>query len=86
MKLPSQVRPAEDWRWHLQCIEREMELLRSSGVIEVAARNPSVAEYMKHWEGRTTRAEAKVEAARKILEPMKDCDPDIREWLGLARY
>lgn len=28
----------------------------------------------------------KVEAARKILEPMADCDPDIREWLGLPRF
>lgn len=25
-------------------------------------------------------------AARKILEPMHDCDPDIREWLGLPRW
>ncbi len=30
------------------------------GVIEVAVRNHSVAEYMRHWEGRAEAAEARV--------------------------
>ena len=29
-------------------------------IIEVAVRNPSVSDYMKHWEGRAEKAEARV--------------------------
>jgi hypothetical protein len=44
--------------------EREMKRLRSendmltkAGIIEVAVRNPSVSEYMEHWEARALKAE-----------------------------
>lgn len=30
--------------------------------------------------------QAKIEAARKILEPLHDCDPDVRERLGIPRW
>jgi hypothetical protein len=36
----------------------ELHLMKTAGIIEVAVRNPSVAEYMEHWEGRATKAEA----------------------------
>ena len=39
-----------------------------------------------HLERERGELRVKVEAARKILEPMADCDPDIREWLGLPRF
>lgn len=39
----------------------EIEQWKSWGIIEIAIRNPSVAEYMKHWEGRTEKAEAECE-------------------------
>lgn len=29
---------------------------------------------------------AKLEAARRILEPMQECDPQVREWLGKPCY
>lgn len=31
-------------------------------------------------------ATRKIELARRIMEPMKDCDPDIREWLDEPRW
>jgi hypothetical protein len=35
---------------------------KSWGVVEVAVRNPQVAEYCKHWEGRCTKAEGELAA------------------------
>ena len=35
-----------------------VDLLTKGGIIEVAIRNPSVAEYMDHWESRALKAEA----------------------------
>jgi hypothetical protein len=45
----------------------ELKTLTTSGVIEVAIRNPSVAEYMRHWEGRAEKAEAALEMANKEI-------------------
>lgn len=53
------IRPAEEVLYHLQFAQREAELLVRGGIIEVAVRNRNVAEYMKHWEGRAEKAEAK---------------------------
>lgn len=36
----------------------ELHLMKTAGIIEVAVRNPSVADYMNHWEGRALKAEA----------------------------
>ena len=44
------------------------------------------ADEITHLERERDELRVKVEAARKILEPMADCDPDIREWLGLPRF
>jgi hypothetical protein len=41
---------------------------RTWGTIEVAIRNPSVAESMRHWEGRAERAEAKLAQAMRVIE------------------
>ena len=41
-------------------LEAEIETLTTAGIVEVAARNPNVLEYMKHWEGRAEAAEAEV--------------------------
>lgn len=35
-----------------------IETLTKGGIIEVAIRNPSVADYMAHWEARAEKAEA----------------------------
>ena len=31
-------------------LEAELHLMKTSGIIEVAVRNPNAMEYMKHWE------------------------------------
>jgi hypothetical protein len=43
-----------------QLIE-ELHLMKTSGMIEVAIRNPNVLEYMQHWEGRAIKAELALE-------------------------
>jgi hypothetical protein len=39
-------------------LRREVEMLTKAGIVEVAVRNPSVAEYMRHWEDRAIKAES----------------------------
>jgi len=39
-------------------IAEDLHLMKTAGIVEVAVRNPSVAEYMEHWEGRAIKAEA----------------------------
>jgi hypothetical protein len=41
-------------------LRREIEQWKTWGIIEIAVRNPNVMEYMRHWEGRALKAEAKV--------------------------
>ena len=52
----------------IAALEAELHLMKTSGVAEVAVRNPSVMEYMKHWEGRAEAAEAKLAKAVEALE------------------
>lgn len=49
-------------------LRQEITDLINSGVGEVAARNPNVLEYMRHWEGRAEKAEAEVERLRAKLQ------------------
>ena len=49
------------------CMESELKILRTGGIIEVAIRNPSVADYVKHWEQRAEQAEAENAALRGLL-------------------
>lgn len=42
----------------LDQLREEVAFLKSCGIIELAVRNPNVADYMKHWEGRAEKAEA----------------------------
>lgn len=49
-------------------LEAELHLLKTSGIIEVAVRNPNVMEYMRHWEGRAEAAEVALEKAMKIAD------------------
>lgn len=34
---------------------------RTCGIVELAIRNPNVASYIEHWEGRALRAEAQLQ-------------------------
>lgn len=57
-----------------------IETLTKSGIIEVAVRNPSVAEYMAHWESRAVNAEtdnaalsARIEGLEKAGDHLRQC-------------
>ncbi|MGV8955024.1 MAG: hypothetical protein ACOH2M_28260 [Cypionkella sp.] len=41
----------------------ELDMMKTAGIIEVAVRNPSVADFMQHWDGRTEKAERDAHAA-----------------------
>ena len=49
-------------------LEAEIETLTTAGIVEVAARNPNVLEYMKHWEGRAEAAEAENKRWRELAD------------------
>lgn len=67
----------------ITALRAEVERLTTSGIAEVAAHNPSVMDYMRHWEGRAEKAEAEVERLRAALVKV-----DIylaRDAVGLAQ-
>jgi len=41
--------------------EEELEQWETWGIVEIAVRNPNVAEYMKHWEKRAIEAEERLD-------------------------
>ena len=43
-------------------LQAELDLLKTCGIVEIAVRNPNVADYMRHWEARAEAAEAKLAA------------------------
>ncbi len=48
-------------------LQAELAFMKSCGIAEVSIRNPSVMDYMKHWEGRALKAEAELERVKKEL-------------------
>jgi len=52
--------------------------LKNWGTIEIAIRNPAVAESMRHWECRAEKAEAELKAltARELVATMLCFDPE----------
>jgi len=42
-------------------LTEELDLMKTAGIIELAIRNPSVSEYMQHWERRAEAVEARIE-------------------------
>ena len=48
-------------------VEAELAQWKTWGIVEVAVRNPAVAEYMKHWEGRALKAEENADFLRKSV-------------------
>ena len=51
-------------RAEIERLGRELEHFTKSGIVEVSIRNPSVADYMRHWEGRVETAESALTAAQ----------------------
>jgi hypothetical protein len=57
---------------------RERDLLRTCGIIEVAIRNPNVASYCEHWEGRTEKAEASCREHAEAIVVLRDALRDLK--------
>ena len=72
MRIEAEI-PVE-WIVHMadriEELEAENHLLKTCGIAEIAARNPSVMEYMQHWEGRAEAAEAKLAKAVAALDKL----------------
>lgn len=66
MDGPNNASPMEV---ELARLRHEIEMLTNADIIEVAVRNPNVAEYMRHWEGRAERAEATAALLEEALTP-----------------
>jgi hypothetical protein len=57
-------------------LEAELHTMKTAGIIEVAVRNPSVSEYMAHWEGRAEKAEARIAELEELLGRYANCVAD----------
>ena len=58
----------------LVCLRAEVERLKTCGITELAAINPSVLEYCKHWEARAESAERDLAAERARLDYLLQWD------------
>ena len=48
-------------------LRERIHFLETCGVVELAAINPSVMDYMRHWEGRVEKAEARITTLEREL-------------------
>lgn len=55
----------------LKCLRDELLLLRTSCIVEIAVRNPQVADYCNHWETRAEKAESELARVRQELSAIK---------------
>jgi hypothetical protein len=79
------MKGAEDARDKIKELEAELNLMKTSGIAEVAVKNPSVMEYMKHWEGRAETAEAKLAKAVEALDRIAGKAPYADDPYDIAR-
>ena len=49
-------------------LRAEVQRLKTCGIVEIAASNPSVLDYCKHWEARAERAEAERDQLRADID------------------
>lgn len=67
----------------LKCIRdlrAEVERFKIYGTAELAAINPNVESYCKHWEARAERAEAELAKDRARLDWLEKVDPTSPQW------
>jgi hypothetical protein len=57
---------------------RELDQWKTWGIIEIAVRNPNVASYMEHWEGRATKAEESL-AHKEYYDAMRAREIEMSE-------
>lgn len=65
-------------------LSAEVEMLTRGGIIEVSIRNPSVADYMKHWEGRAEKAEAEITRLTAALSEETEACAKVAETYPLV--
>ena len=68
LRTPVRVMSVDEMADRIEELEAELHLMKTSGIIEVAVRNPNVMEYMRHWEGRAEAAEAMLAKAVEELD------------------
>jgi hypothetical protein len=69
VKLPdAQAETLTPEQREIRRLQHEIEMMMSAGIVEVAVRNSSVADYMQHWEGRVAALEAENAELRKDAE------------------
>lgn len=87
---------ADDLRERIAALESQDEIhwkTRRSLLKELAEARKPLEEYLQFWKDRRIKQledeistiEARCARAEELLKPLADCDPDIREWLGIAR-
>jgi hypothetical protein len=77
IKLGSAIRPnilpgITALKTEVERLTKELERWQNWGIVEIAVRNPQVAEYCKHWEGRAEAAEAALEQSRAQNDRLRE--------------
>ena len=70
-----QQKKADDAEAKLAQIEEQW---KTWGIVEIAVRNPSVSEYMSHWEGRATKAEEAL-SRKEYYDSMRSREIDMAQ-------
>lgn len=68
---PEDETVASEPKSELELLREEVAFLKSCGIIELAIRNPSVADYMAHWERRAETAEDAVARLSSEIEELR---------------
>jgi hypothetical protein len=62
-------------------LSREAELLTKGCIVEIAVRNPSVADYVRHWEWRAEKAESDLSALRQAAQDLLNAGHQLKQIL-----
>ena len=65
----------------IDALQADREILHKAGIVEIAARNPNVMEYIKHWEARAEAAEAQLTVLKAELEEAVE----VVKWYGCEK-
>ena len=65
--------------------EAELNLMKTAGIIEVSIRNPSVADFVRHWTARAEKAEAELAEVKRELQCCRDNNSDREDLLIYQR-
>ena len=69
-RLKAATDDAKEAEAYAEELEAELHMMKTAGVIEVAVRNPNVSDYVKHWEVRAEKAEAKLQDQTRLIKQL----------------